>query len=100
MNTLPSLKHIRFALPGNSHVHPVRDWFILLSITTVLLGVSVGWAGWNYTQALRAAEKNTPVGAKPVFDTQAVEAVRAAFEARSEEAARYGDEYRFVDPSR
>lgn len=100
MKGISSLKHIQFALPGNSHVHPVRDWFLLLGFTAVLLGVAVGFGGWNYVGALRASEQNTPVGAKPVFDTTAVEAVRAAFDARTQEATRYSSEYRFVDPSR
>ncbi len=100
MKGLTSLRRFKFALPGNSHVHPIRDWFIVLGITAVGLGISVGWNALNYVRALQTMEQHASPAERPVFDTKAVEGVRAAFETRAQEVIRYTSEYTFVDPSR
>jgi hypothetical protein len=78
---------------------PVRDWFVLLAVMAVLVGLSVGWNVW----LLRNMEKGGTIGTPETpsaFDTAPIESVRAVFESRAEEEARYENEYRFVDPSR
>lgn len=80
-------------------VRPARDWFVLLSITIILLIVSVLWNLW----LLKSVERGGTIGNEappPAFDAAPIEAVRTLFQSRSEEEARFRQEYRFVDPSR
>ncbi len=97
---IPFQKVAQMFTRNGAHVHPVRDWFIILGAAAVLMGGCVGWSAVTYLSALSMAEEVAPDATRPVFDTKAVDAVRAAFEARAAEAVRYKNEYRFVDPSR
>ncbi|HEX2792190.1 MAG TPA: hypothetical protein VHO23_00515 [Candidatus Paceibacterota bacterium] len=78
---------------------PQRDWFMFLSAAALLLALSVGWNVWIfYTAATGGQVGDTAPAAAP--DTSSFDAVRALFEERATEEARYRTEYRFVDPSR
>lgn len=83
-----------------THTHPTRDWFIILGTAALLTGLSVGFNVWLYFSVTNSTVSTGTEAAVPAFDTSVVDTVEKAYEARSEEAARYQDTYRFVDPSR
>jgi hypothetical protein len=97
---LQRLSHIGKLFHASRHTHPARDWFILLSVTAVLVGGVAGWNAWVYVDATTKIVAPLESVTIPNFDTSVVESVQKAFAARAEEAGRYRSTYHFVDPSR
>jgi len=98
MKKIPHLKAFSRPISRGKYIHPAQTWFRLLSIATVLIGFSVVWNIW----LLRSVEKGGTLGNEvPVAlsDEAPVQSVRAVFESREKEEARYRFEYVFVDPS-
>jgi len=93
------IAHLKDFRTLDRHPKPVRDWFFLLGVAGILSGMSVGWNVWSYYELTVSASKDYQAGETPIFTVPAVEAVETAFMKREEEAARYRDTYRFVDPS-
>jgi len=78
---------------------PARDWFVLLSLATALVALSVAWNLW----LMRDAERGALIGNEAPstsFDAAPIESTRAVFEARKLEEFKFKQQYRFVDPSR
>jgi hypothetical protein len=85
--------------PG-THPHPIRDWFVILGMSALLMGVSAGWNVLNFLQVTVVSQKDTATPSAPVFESARVDEVEKVFSKRKEEADRYRAEYHFVDPSR
>jgi hypothetical protein len=81
------------------HPRPVRDWLVVMAIVAIFL---MGSAGWSYGLFLQVSHGDAANSALPTtgVNTASLATVRAIFEARAAERARYISEYRFVDPSR
>lgn len=81
-------------------IRPTRDWFVLLSIASLLVVVSVVWNVFLLVRIERgeAIDGSTPT--PTAFDNKPIEAVKQVFLERAEEERRFRQEYRFVDPSR
>ena len=94
------ISHIKKFFHTSNCPHPTRDWFVMLTITAVLVGGVVGWHAWVYLTATTKPATVREVSVIPEFDTSVVDAVEKAFVIRAEEAERYRSTYRFVDPSR
>ncbi len=100
--TLPSIfsiARLKKLFHDGTHPHPVRDWFVIVGVSAVLVGVSVGWNTWTYIQANTEIKQVSEGSPAAVFDVGAVETVQRSFEERSKEAERYRSSYHFVDPS-
>ncbi len=100
--TLPSIfsaDRLKKLFHEGTHPHPVRDWFVIVGVSAVLVGLSVGWNTWTYIQASTETKETGEVTETAVFDVAAVETVQRTFEERSKEAERYRSSYHFVDPS-
>ena len=100
--TLPSIfsvDRLKKLFHEGTHPHPVRDWFVIVGVSAVLVGVSVGWNTWTYIQASTEIKSVSEGASTAVFDVAAVETVQRSFEERSKEAERYRSSYHFVDPS-
>lgn len=95
----PLLHTVRELFRVRTHTHPTRDWFVLLGVSALLVGVSIGWNVVAYLAATRTPVVMEKEVALPAFDTSAVDTVKKVYEVRGEEARRYQDNYRFVDPS-
>ena len=97
---LQRISHIGKLFHTSRHVHPTRDWFMLLGGTALLIGVTAGWNAWVYVDSTTRTAAPRESAAVPSFDTSVVGAVQSAFAVRAEESSRYRTTYRFVDPSR
>ncbi len=97
---LQRISHIGRLFHAGSHVHPARDWFILLGTTAVLIGGVAGWNAWVYMETTSKMVTTNEHATIPNFDTSVVESVQKAFAIRAQEAERYRSTYHFVDPSR
>lgn len=91
---------LRRMFRAGTHTYPARDWHILVAVTVVLIGVSAAWQTWTYVQVTAVGGAETGVTTKPAFDAETVNAAEQMFLKRTEEANRYRNVYRFVDPSR
>ncbi len=83
---------------GAGRPDPARDWTLLLSSALLILLASVAWSAWFFFSVLQE-----PAVAPPppqTGDDSGIEDVRASFEERAAEEARYRAEYRFIDPSK
>lgn len=90
----PALKKLSYG----DVIRPMRDWFVLLAVATALVGASIAWNVWMLRSVEAGGTLGGPAEAEP-FDAAPVQAVRATFDARAQEEARYRSQYRFVDPS-
>ncbi len=80
-----------------ARLRPARDWYVLLVLFSVALGVSIAWNLWLFEQITKGQTIGGPPPA-PAPQIQ-LDTVKALFEQRAAERARYTSEYRFVDPS-
>lgn len=86
--------------PRSGKQRPLRDWFVLLLSTAILVLASGAWNAWVFYTAASGGTLGEPIALTPAPDTSSLDAVRALFENRAAEEAKYRTEYRFVDPSR
>lgn len=95
-----SLDDLKHGLTGDGQLHPARDWFVLLGIAAVLVGLSVGWNALIFMRVEAGETLGDPVAQAPKADTGSLESVKALFAERANERERYRTTYRFVDPAR
>ena len=78
---------------------PARDWLIIVTTALVLLLLSAGWSYWS---SLSPNNTGTPEvkQSTDILKTNSIDAVKAIFDKRTAERARYQNEYHFIDPSR
>jgi hypothetical protein len=79
---------------------PLRDWWLVLGTTLILLIGSAGWSYVVFQQVSTDVTSTTSVSSVPQTGANALETVRLIFERRAVERARFLSEYHFVDPSR
>jgi len=79
---------------------PTRDWMLLLSLAALILVASAGWNVWTFVRVTSGDVGAVEEAAVDGPDLTALERVRAAFQERAAEEARYRSDYRFVDPSK
>lgn len=84
---------------GSVSANPSRDWLVLLALTLLAIVISSVWNIMFFSDVL-SGKMTTPLGEEIATDTSNVEKVDRLFGERAEEASRYRNEYRFVDPSR
>ena len=87
------------ALRYGERIRPVRDWFVILGGSVIVLAASAAGNVWIFVAVAQgevigsaALPTDTPNGS--------IEAVRELFETRAVEKMRYENDYRFIDPSR
>ena len=93
------LAPIRMFFHYGETLHPARDWFVIISISAIILGVSVGW---NSVTFLELTRTETPLEAVTAISSSntAVKDARVLFYSRAAEEEKYkSGTYRFVDPS-
>ncbi|KND51179.1 MAG: hypothetical protein ABA06_02605 [Parcubacteria bacterium C7867-001] len=100
--TLPFLSKLKLSsFSYGEYIHPLRDWFVLLIVSAVLLVASVGWNVWLFYRVLNGESLGSATASTtPLFDTASLSAAQTVFDARAVEEERYKKEYRFIDPSR
>ena len=82
-------------------MRPMRDWFILLSVTSVLLIAGVVWNIFlfNHFQNVQTTTTSVKVTAQQGIG-DSITKVQALFQQRAAEEVNYQQNYHFVDPSR
>lgn len=94
-----NLTNLTKSLTYGDRPRPLRDWFVLLAVTLVLLLASVGWNLWTFDRVTDGEPLGETAEISQI-NTESVDRASALFERRELEADRYLREYRFVDPSR
>lgn len=101
MNPKTFISKLRFSKPsiGGYAIHPIRDWFMIVGIALALLITSVGWNMWLFSRAIEGEAIGEAPAPANTYDLSSLDTVRAIFDRRQAEEARYRNDYRFVDPS-
>lgn len=94
----PSFTKKTTALSRKRAADPMRDWFILLAFTGVLLAASVAWNLWLFSRVTNGKQVGNAT-TTPAVDIR-LSQVKALFAERAQEREKYMHEYQFVDPSR
>lgn len=102
--TIPFLKSLsdHSARSGSEAgtTHPQRDWVLLLGVTLILFIALSAWSYLSFLRAVRADESSAVDAAAAATTGTSLEGVRAVFEERAAERARYQTERHFIDPSK
>ncbi|MBI5405653.1 hypothetical protein HY972_01275 [Candidatus Kaiserbacteria bacterium] len=87
---------------GGVRQDPVRDWLALVTLSAItLLGIIV-WNVWAFDTVAQGGVIGDPKASpSSAVDTVSLDAIRAVFEERAAEKAKYvTGVYRYADPSR
>ncbi|MCX6786260.1 MAG: hypothetical protein NTU85_00315 [Candidatus Kaiserbacteria bacterium] len=90
------LKRLRYGVPN-----PQRDWFILLTISVMVLVGSIVWNVWTFeTVAQGGIIGSIATSSPPIFSRASLDTIHTVFENRANEKAKYETgSYHFADPS-
>ncbi len=78
---------------------PVRDWLVLLGITSLLLILSVVWNIWLFVNSENIKAINTATLLDQSTASGSIPPVQAVFQERATQETDYQHTYQFVDPS-
>jgi hypothetical protein len=89
---------LRHGFSYGDRIRPARDWFVLLTITGIILCISIAWNIWLLSRVTSGEAIGTATSTPPAASFN-VDSVQTMFEARAAERGRYVSTYHFVDPS-
>lgn len=86
---------------ARAHRDPVRDWFVLLTLSFLALVSITVWNIWAFeTVAQGGAISGSVSDTTSPFNRSSLDAIHEVFEARATEEAKYvTGVYRYADPS-
>ncbi len=103
MNTLLSLlKRLRpGASDASSTPDPLRHWFVLLTLSGLILASIIVWNAWAFdTVASGGVIGDTATTTPAAFDPAAIDTLHAIIQSRAAEEEKYMTGiYRYADPS-
>lgn len=101
MNLLKNNSKFSKQLHDIAHLDPVRDWFVLMTLSLLALSVILVWNVWAFdTLTNSEGVMATPGASAPVFKQSSLETTRSIFDNRDAQEAKYvSGEYTFTDPS-
>jgi len=101
MNTLDTFLTYLKRLRTGVYQDPVRDWMVLITLSTILLAGIVVWNVWAFdTVANGGVLGNAVPKATPIFSRTSLEAIHTIFADRAAEETKYvTGVYRYADPS-
>jgi hypothetical protein len=84
-----------------THFNPVRDWFVLLTVSLFALVIIIVWNVWTFDIVANGGIiGSSATSTSPVFNQSSLDAIQTIFSKRAEEEAKYlRGVYRFADPS-
>lgn len=85
----------------STHLDPARDWFVLMTISTIALAGIIVWNAWAFDTVANGGIIGGSVTRVPqVFTSTSLDAIHTIFTSRSQEQAKYvTGTYRYADPS-
>lgn len=78
-------------------LQPVRDWFVLMTISVILLVISLGWNTWLFSRVTSGEAIGTAT-TTPALTTTSIDPVTTVFQKRADIETQYKNGH-FVDPS-
>lgn len=80
---------------------PARDWLALVTVSLIALAGIIVWHVWAFDTVARGGAIGTPAKvASSTSKRASLDAIRAIFESRAAEEAKYASGvYRYADPS-
>ena len=82
-------------------IDPVRDWLVLVTLSTIMLACIVVWNAWAFgTVAQGGVIGSVATSSPPVFSGPVLDEIHTIFANRAAEEVKYETgTYRFADPS-
>ncbi len=101
MHIFDSLSSFLKRLRSGASVDPIRDWLILLTLSTIALAGIIVWNVWAFdTVAGGGTIGASVIQAPAAFSRTSLDAIHAIFVNRAAEEAKYETGvYSFTDPS-
>ena len=101
MNFYHSIRSFFKQLRTGVRQNPTRDWLVLLIFSAIALMGIVVWNVWAFQTVTGGGVIGAPaVKTSPVFNPSSLDTIRAIFENRVAEEAKYRTGvYRYADPS-
>lgn len=102
MTNLPHLIGVYFKrMRSTASFDPIRDWFILLTVSTLALIGIIIWNIWAFDTVAAGGTIGTPATKTPaIFNNSSLDTIRSIFDKRAAEEEKYvTGAYRFADPS-
>ncbi|HVB20264.1 MAG TPA: hypothetical protein VNF51_03245 [Candidatus Paceibacterota bacterium] len=80
---------------------PVRDWLVLLTLSSIALAGIIVWNVWMFDTIANGGVIGVPASsAPPLFNSASLDAIHTIFVNRAAEQTKYVTGfYRYVDPS-
>lgn len=101
MNIFHTLGSFLKRLRASIYRDPVRDWLVLITISTITLTGIIVWNAWAFDTVASGGVIGAPVTeAPPLFSRSSLDAVHTIFSSRAAEQTKYvTDTYHYADPS-
>ena len=101
MNFYHSIGSFFKQLRTGARQNPTRDWLMLLIFSAIALMGIVAWNVWTFQTVAGGGVIGAPaIKTSPVFNSSSLDTIRAIFENRVAEEAKYRTGvYRYADPS-
>lgn len=101
MNIIRTMGSLAKRLRTGVYRDPVRDWLVLITISTIALTGIIIWNAWTFDVVASGGVIGAPVTeVPPLFSRSSLDAVHTIFSSRAAEQAKYvTGTYRYADPS-
>lgn len=101
MNIFTRMSSLLQQLREGGRHDPMRDWLLLLTLSTITLASIIVWNVWAFDTVANGGVIGTSVPkAPPAFNQASLDAIHTIFTSREAEEKKYETGvYRFVDPS-
>lgn len=96
-NSIHSItKYLRYGA-----INPVRDWLVLITLSTIALGGIIIWNAWAFGTVAGGGIIGSAATSSPqFFNNASLDAIHTIFDNRAAEEEKYmTGTYRFADPS-
>ena len=101
MNIFGSIGRFFKRIRAGAFQDPVRDWLLLLTLSTIVLAGIIVWNVWAFDTVANGGVIGAPAAsAPPLFSSTSLDTIHTVFVNRAAEQAKYvTGVYRYADPS-
>lgn len=101
MNSLSKIMLPIQRMRGGIHQNPVRDWFVIITLSSLVLIGIVAWSLWTFDTVTKGGIiGSSTTSSPPIFNNSSLSEAHKVFAGRADEAKKYETgEYKYIDPS-
>ncbi|MFZ3043557.1 MAG: hypothetical protein WA058_00390 [Minisyncoccia bacterium] len=101
MNIFTAIGSFFRQLRSGAYLDPVRDWLVLLTLSTIALVSIIVWNVWAFDTVATGGSIGAPTSVTPAaFDRASLDVIHTIFTNRAAEETKYATgAYTYTDPS-